>query len=195
MKNENSAVIAEQAEIGKQVTLQKNEFTFKMVGLSDFKFEIHEHYITPKQPFNGITKTQCNQEGCTITVVAGRSQSKEVANWFKLKIGQGSAIGCASFDRLPDKLNFAFIGTMSFSHKGRTYTGHDIVLAQGHNARSRNNWWIGGSNMSTITNVPVPHLAAIAQNFTYAGFLIAKVDFVTLLEQVSHLDMGLIDIL
>jgi 1-phosphatidylinositol phosphodiesterase len=188
----------EDDDVGPLAVARPNEFTFNMVGLSNMKFDITDHSITANQAgtWHGITKIDCGDKGCTLTVKAGRKASKDVAEWFKAQIKPGSAIGCASYDTLPGELNFAFTGTMSFDHKGRHYVGEKIVLAQGHSGRSRNNWWIGGPNLSQITNVPIVHLAAAAQTFYYTNIisLPAKVTFVTFLEQVSSMNMGVIDL-
>lgn len=178
-------------------TPQDNEFTFNMVGISGLRFEISGHSITKGQEgtWGGITGYSCDGQQCTMTVRAGRKASKEVAGWFKSAIGGGSATGCGSFDKLPGELNFAFKGDLSFSHKGRTYSGRDVVLAQGYNARSRNNWWIGGPNMSQLIEWPTPHLGIVSQTFTCDGIIPAKVFFLTVLEQISSLDMGLVDLI
>ena len=51
---------------------------------------------------------------------------------------------------MPEELNFAFKGNMSFTFNGKTYSGENVVLAQGSNKHG-SNWWIGGPDMS-------PHL-------------------------------------
>ena len=183
-----------------EATIPTNEFTLVMPGLSKLNFEIHSYSITSGQPWKGIFKIECNDEGCTMFVEAGRKGSEETARWFKEAIAvsssqPGSAIGTDSFDALPDKLNFAFKGTMSFHHQEKTYTGNDIVIAQGHNARSRNNWWIGGPNMSIIAAVP-GFMAGIAQNFKPKPGIIpvAKVTFMTSIGNVSSMQVGVIGV-
>ncbi|NHN27870.1 hypothetical protein FIA58_019505 [Flavobacterium jejuense] len=170
-----------------------NEFKLKMIGLSDFNFTVTDHYITSGQPWDGVT-TSTNNKGTTITAKAGRKASKETADWFKESIKNGSAIGCQTIDKLPTKLNFAFKGTMSFSHGGNSYLGENIVLAQGSTAGSRNNWWIGGSNMSTITDLPAGILSIIAQNFNQGKLLKAKVTFTVAIGDVSSMSMSIISI-
>lgn len=179
-------------DLSAKETPRDNEFTFKMAGISKLAFDMKEHSITEGQPWKGITGYGCNQERCTLTVKAGRKASKEVADWFKKNIGGGSAMGCGSFDKLPQQLNFAFKGTLSFSHQGVVYSGQDVVLAQGHNARSRNNWWVGGANMSQLINWPIPHIGIASQTFTHSGVVPAKVFFSTMLEQISSVDMGFV---
>ncbi len=173
-------------------TIRDNEFSFLMTGLSNFKFEIQDYCITDGQPWEGIDKIECGDTQCTINVRAGRKGSDKVSNWFKDKIKGGSAIGCDTYDSLPGSLNFAFIGKMSFTHGGKKYSGENIVIAQGHNARSRNNWWIGGKEMAEITKIEVVQVAAIAQTFKQDKILPCKVFFATSIGHVSSMNMGLV---
>lgn len=177
-------------DISAQAVLRTNEFSLKMTGLIDMEFDIEDYCITGGQPWEGLTGIQCTREGCTFAVKAGRKGSKEVATWFKEKIGNGSAIGCSTYDRLPEKLNFAFVGTMSFIHRKKNYVGKEIVIGQGHSTRSRNNWWIGGPHMSEMVNIPAGHLAASKQNF-YVGILPSFVIFSTFFN-VSSMNMGIV---
>ena len=186
-------------EVGAKI--RTNKFKLVMPRLSKLNFEIHSYSITSGQPWKGISKIECNDEGCTMFVEAGRKGSKATAQWFKEAIAvsssqPGSAIGTDSFDALPDKLNFAFKGTMSFHHQGKTYTGNNIVIAQGHNSRSRNNWWIGGPNMSIITRLPILVTAGIAQNFKpKPGIIpIAKVTFMATFRNISSMQVGVVGV-
>lgn len=173
-------------------TIRTNEFTLEMSGLSNLKFDIQSHFITDGQPWEGISKIQCSDTGCTMYVEAGRKGSSETADWFKSAINPGSAIGCDTYDTLPEELNFAFKGTMTFDHGGKTYTGKDIVIAQGSTI-VRNNWWIGGPHMSVLTNIPNV-LAAAAQTVKTSGLLPAKATFTTSLGDVSSMQLGIIEI-
>ena len=182
-------------EIGELAKEHPNDFTFKMLGITDAKFEITSHKITKDQPWSGLSEITCNDKGCKLIIKAGRQKSKEVANWFKDEVRGGAAIGCGSYDVLPGELNFACKGTFSFKHRNQWYSGQDLVLAQGRNARSRNNWWVGGPNMSQLVSLPIPHTAAAAQTFTVDAFpWMSKVFFSTILEQINDVDMGLIDL-
>ena len=178
-------------------TIRTNRFELKMAGLSNLKFELQtdkSYCITEGQPWEGISKIECSSDGCTLFVEAGRKKSKQVADWFIKTIESGSAIGCDSYDTLPDELNFAFIGTMSFDHRGNTYTGKDIVIAQGSRVWSRNNWWIGGPNMSTFAIVG-PGITGIAgQNFTGKLKIPAKVTFTTSIGEAYTVKVGVIGI-
>ncbi|WP_445710114.1 hypothetical protein [Flavobacterium sp.] len=170
-----------------------NKFELKMVGLSDFNFTVTDYHITDGQPWDGIT-TSSNKKEAIITVKAGRKGSEPTAKWFKTAIGNGSAIGCQTIDKLPTELNFAFKGTMSFSHGKDLFVGKDIVLAQGSTAGSRNNWWIGGPNMSTMADLPAGILSIIAQTFSQGKLLKAKVTFTVAIGDVSSMAMSIISI-
>ena len=180
--------------MSKQVdaTIRSNEFTLQMSGLSNLKFELTGHSITSGQPWEGISKIECNSSGCTMTVMAGRKDSGATASWFADAIKPGSAIGCTTIDTMPEELNFAFKGNMSFDHGGKTYTGNDIVIAQGSTDSFRNNWWIGGSNMSVIAATP-PFASAEAQTFKVKAIIpIAKVTFAATITDVSTVHVGVI---
>lgn len=175
-----------------------NKFTLKMVGLSDFKFTVGDtknvdYNITKGQPWSGVT-TITKDDSAIITVKAGRKKSSDVAKWFKEATGNGSAIGCQTIDKLPSKLNFACKGTMSFTHGGKSYSGVDIIIAQGSTAALRNNWWIGGPNMTTINDFPAGILSIIGQNFNQGNLLKAKVTFTVFAGDVSSMSMNIISI-
>ncbi|CAL2092180.1 conserved hypothetical protein [Tenacibaculum sp. 190524A05c] len=175
-----------------------NNFELKMVGLSNFSFTVGnsnktDYAITEGQPWGGVT-TKTNKVGAIITVKAGRKKSSKVAEWFTDAIGNGSAIGCQTIDKLPTKLNFACKGTMSFTHGGKLYTGEDIIIAQGSTAAARNNWWIGGPNMTTINDFPAGVLSIIGQNFSQGKLLKAKVTFTVFAGNVSSMSMNIISI-
>ena len=131
-----------------------------------------------------------------MTVMAGRKGSKETAEWFADAIKPGSAIGCSTIDPMPKKLNFAFKGNMSFSQGGQTYSGKDIVIAQGHTGDDHNNWWIGGPNMAVMASIP-PFASSEAQTFNYKDKglpLSAKVTFSATMTDVYTVHVGIISL-
>lgn len=173
-------------------TSHDNQFTLSMTGMSNLQFQISGHSITSGQPWSGITSITCNGDGsCTMNVEAGRKASAEVAAWFQAQVGNGSAIGTNTIDKMPTDLNFAFVGQMTFSHGGNTYTsakGGSIVIAQGSGG-GRNNWWLGGPGLSGVS---VSGLGgAIGQNFNH-GIIPSKVFFVVTPGEVSSMNMGLL---
>ncbi|MGY6217825.1 phosphatidylinositol-specific phospholipase C domain-containing protein [Methylolobus aquaticus] len=81
-----------------------------------------------------------------IQVTIGRKGSADVANYFNSNLYDGAiadeVIG-AAMDNTPGDLNFCIRGGLTIS--GKTY---DILLGQGHNSLSQNNWWIGGPDLT-----------------------------------------------
>lgn len=172
--------------------LEKNEFVLKMVNPVDFSFDVQDYDLTTGQ-WGGVTSSW-DETGATITVRADRHDSIETANWFKEAIDDGSAVGCQTSDALPAKLNFAFKGTMSFTHGGQRFQAWDFVIAQGHTGFQRNNWWIGGRHMAvpidlagvaTIATQPVGH--RIMGKFMPNGVVI----FSVIVSDVSSMNMGI----
>jgi len=146
--------------------MKNNDVVFENPGISGMKFEVKNH-DAGKSGFKGVTNIVCKNGKCTITVKADRKGQTSVANSFKNDAitAQGGVIACDSDALLPSKLNFWIKGTLSFDLGGKTYTGEDVVLAQGSNARLRNNWWIGGPTVKVITRIK-PSITSIA-NQTY----------------------------
>lgn len=172
--------------------LEKNDFRLKMVNPCDFSFDVQEYDLLSGQ-WGGVTCVS-DETGATITVRADRDGSKETANWFKKAIADGSAVGCQTTDALPEKLNFAFKGTLSFTHGGQRFQAWDVVIAQGHTTFERNNWWIGGRHMAvpidiagvaTIATQPVGH--KIMGKFMPNGVVI----FSVIVTDVSSMNMGI----
>ena len=189
----NFDIMSEQKSVDEvEATIRTNEFTLQMSGLSNLKFEDSDHSITSGQPWHGISKIKCNDSGCTMYVNAGRKNSAAPADWFARAVEPGSAIGCTTTDTMPKKLNFAFKGNMSFDHRGQTFTGEDIVIGQGSTDSFRNNWWIGGQNMSVIASAP-PFASSEAQTFNVNAFPFkAKVTFSATIADVSTVHVGVI---
>ncbi|MCQ2195364.1 MAG: hypothetical protein MJZ28_10500 [Paludibacteraceae bacterium] len=114
---------------------------------------------------------------CTITIDAGRKGSEEVAKSFANEVRQYQTIATDNHDsdRMPDKLNFYVKGKMTIKNieddekedgeddkkkdknddkKKDKRTDKpfvaDVILAQGHNAKGRNNWWFASENMVAL---------------------------------------------
>ncbi|NQY65347.1 MAG: hypothetical protein HRT38_16845 [Alteromonadaceae bacterium] len=161
--------------------IHDNEFYLNMSGIANFQFEVSEHCITTGQTWGGVSTKTLPEQG-EIIVKAGRSGSEEVAKWFKDKVFQGSSLGCSSSSSLPKKLNFAFIGTMSFEHTQKTYIVENVVIGQGHS--TRNTWWIGGPEMTGI-DTPIMGGILCATNHP-----LARVCFSELLTSINKMSMG-----
>ncbi|MDX2080153.1 MAG: PEP-CTERM sorting domain-containing protein [Terrimicrobiaceae bacterium] len=104
--------------------------------------------ITEGQPWDGTVTAVTNSTNsslCTLTINAGRKNSTEPADFFKNATSGGAMGGWDVISNAPDKLNFAFVGTLSFDLEGTTYSYY-IALGQG-NQGAINNWWLGGPEM------------------------------------------------
>lgn len=122
----------------------------------EFVFEktADTYCITDGQPLSEVICTNDSPNSWKLRIKAGRKGSKEVAEWYKNQVGIDHSVTTDNYDNMPDKLNFAVKGTMKITS---TVLGNevifecsDLVIAQGHNARSRNNWWIGHKQMNSI---------------------------------------------
>ena len=129
------------------VTQRDNDVYFALTGVQAFSFTDSQNSVHSKQPWGGVTSnvSRPGAEG-QIRIKAGREGSKAVAQWFKSKVGAGQTLVCDSKGNLPDELNFAAEGTLTFSVGGKTIICNDVLVGQGHFA-SANNWWMGGPAM------------------------------------------------
>lgn len=122
----------------------------------EFVFEktIDNYSITGGQPFSGVSCVKDSPNSWKLCVKAGRKGSEKVADWFKTQVGVNHSVATDNYDDMPDNLNFAVKGTMKITStvlkKEVIFECPDLVIAQGHNARSRNNWWIGHQKMNSI---------------------------------------------
>eukprot|EP00486_Rosalina_sp_Unknown_P014010 CAMPEP_0201581774 /NCGR_PEP_ID=MMETSP0190_2-20130828/75298_1 /ASSEMBLY_ACC=CAM_ASM_000263 /TAXON_ID=37353 /ORGANISM="Rosalina sp." /LENGTH=158 /DNA_ID=CAMNT_0048020433 /DNA_START=183 /DNA_END=659 /DNA_ORIENTATION=- len=112
-----------------------------------------DYCITSGQPWDGVTSSNNDaKDRGVIEVKAGRKGSKDVAKWFREQLDGGQSLGINSgggSSSQPEKLNFAFKGTMSFTVGTNKYSA-DCVMGQGHYAFN-NNWWIGGKAWSSTS--------------------------------------------
>ena len=84
----------------------------------------------------------------SISFYVGRRGSRQVADFWKSNFKSSES----TFNHDPDRLNFAFLGTLTLNLTGGvleehedTYTIDDVGIAQGSSLLS-NNWWFGGKN-------------------------------------------------
>lgn len=169
--------------------LRENEFTLSMAGVHDFVFQLDEYCITSGQPWEGVSTDETSDSG-TIIVKAGRKGSKDVAEWFKDKVEDGSLIGCSSSSKYPEKLNFAFTGTLSFTHSNKSIKCEKVLIAQGHS--TRNTWWLGGSEM---TGMDTPFGGVIISPIKgYISSPLGRLIFASYVGQISSMEMGFISL-
>jgi len=93
--------------------------------------------ITSGQPYGGLS---CS--GDTITIMAGRDNSKGVATSFKSGLTGGNMF-CSdgSCGSTPDQLNFYVTMDITMTVGGQELTLKSLRIGQGHYAFT-NNWWI-----------------------------------------------------
>jgi len=170
-------------------TIRDNHVQLSLTGLKIISFDVTDHSISDGQPYEGVT-VEGNDK---LNVRAGRHGSEKVAKWFRDKASTGAVIACDTFDSYPGKLNFAVYGKLTFEFSGKTWTVQNVLLAQGHNARSRNNWWMGGPNMEG--GAVKPFIGAIVSSAAVNGWPTAKAGFIAPPGSVSHFDVIAVSIL
>jgi hypothetical protein len=136
-------------------TYRSNKVTMKSdaVNFISGSYQITDFKITSGQDsdnhiFSGKTDS-FTRSNPTMTYSIGRKGTSDVADWFTARISSSQN----TFNHDPGKLNFAFIGTLTFKILidgiSSTYIFENIALAQGHKSSS-NNWWFGGKKCSNI---------------------------------------------
>lgn len=169
-------------------TERDNYVQLSLTGIKIVSFEEEDHCVSSGQPYDGVSVASDDK----IEIKAGRHGTSEVAAWFKNQSSGGVVIGCDTDDQYPSKLNFAVLGTLTFEFTGKTYVVKKMLLAQGHNARDRNNWWTGGPKMQGGSVDPWVG-AAIATAYEKKGILpIGKVAFIADVFDVSKFNLGVI---
>ena len=132
-------------------------FTTQQSGahIISLRFTIMDYAITNRQDPDGkIQKGQVcswfNEEGKgNFTFQVDRKKSLSIANFWK----NNFAASKSTFGHHPDKLNFAFYGTLDINMNGSMYRIEKFGLAQGQAAGVLNNWWITVVEAQPI-NVP-----------------------------------------
>ncbi len=131
--------------------------------------------ITQGQPFDEEIKTgEGNKQNCLI-IRAGRKASYNNAAWVKkMQLERGlswipdsATASSRASDPLPDKLNFAFIGTLYYERMGLFYRCENVIIGQGHYF-GINNFWVFSNNQEE------PHSLACYDLAGYKYFLYIK---------------------
>lgn len=133
-----------------------NIFIFKISDIKEMKFVYKDHSITDgKFKPEGISLEKTKDKYIfRLSIKADRHGSEKVAKWFKNEIKDKPAGACDSHDKLPEKLNFAVKGDLILTHfSGEEVNLSNLIIAQGHNARLRNNWWIGSPDFESSTEI------------------------------------------
>ncbi|EJD48873.1 hypothetical protein AURDEDRAFT_122415 [Auricularia subglabra TFB-10046 SS5] len=109
---------------------------------------VNEYKVTSGQDPKGhiaVGQVRSFDRSGSLMFSVGRKGSGDVANWFKSRIPPGQN----TFGNNPDKLNFAFVGTLTIVLAGGNLNGEEYFsipgasFAQGHTLAA-NNWWFGG---------------------------------------------------
>ncbi|KAJ9462179.1 hypothetical protein DIPPA_05572 [Diplonema papillatum] len=121
-------------------TLHDNYVYWDTSGsVSVVSYTLTEYAVTSGQPWGGI-----GWAGNMIDVKAGRSGSDNVARVFVNGLNPSCVLATISGpDQLPETLNFATFGNITFNLNGASTSCGDFRLAQGH-VVGINNWWMGG---------------------------------------------------
>ena len=143
-------------------TVRSNVVHFHAINMKNLKITpLGEYSITKGQPWKGVKEKVVSDQDFELEVQAGRVKSEQVSKWFREMIKDGFAVGCNTSASLPSKLNFAFNTKISFTYRDLGYVSNDVIIAQG-NASSRNNWWIGGENLTRFKGYrDLPYLVEI----------------------------------
>ncbi|QSH41055.1 phosphatidylinositol-specific phospholipase C [Lentisphaerota bacterium ZTH] len=97
-----------------------------------------EYSITGGQPFD---TPSWDGNASALKVPAGRKKTSGVANWL-LDRSQTALIYCRTAEgNKPKELNFAFSANINIDG-----TYYSVVIGQGSDGLSHNNWWIGSSS-------------------------------------------------
>lgn len=141
--------------------MHDNIVRFRISKVKDLEFKYIEHEISNGKHLDTDIKTKLSKDGLewNMCIKADRHGSDSVAKWFKDQITNygtqsGAAIGCDTYDAMPGSLNFAVKGDLIATEPdGHKITIPNIIIAQGNNARSRNNWWIGGADLENAVDI------------------------------------------
>ena len=173
-------------------TQHDNHVKLNLTGIEIQSFDVTDHSITDGQPYGGVTVSGDDE----LVVKAGRSGSGSdgVAGWFKTTAKNGEVIGCDIDVNYPSNLNFGIYGTLTFKLAGKIFVVKDLILAQGHNARDRNNWWLGGPHMEGGSVHPIAG-AAVATAYEKSGKIpIGKVGFIAPPLCIAHFDLVVVSL-
>ncbi|MFJ4373614.1 hypothetical protein ACIP1T_13470 [Pseudomonas japonica] len=171
-------------------TERDNQLSFKKTGITAASYKVLDHSITSGQPFDGV-KVQPASDGIDFDFYAGRKGNKSNAEWFKNHASGGAAIATEDFDSWPSELNFATLGTLTFTLNGKIYVADNLLIAQGHSSRDRNNWWIASAKGEQVVgDNPIYQMLLVP----VSGWVIGKLKFQAVVGQVSNFSMDLLSV-
>lgn len=124
----------------------------------------------------GNTQWFTGPKSSTISYSIGRKGSDDVSNWWSNHVGDSSH---NTFNHEPDKLNFAFIGTLTLSETfipgdtSNDWVLDGIAIGQGSSGSS-NNWWFGGTNCQYVNDATNTVICPGTQGNQTAYFLFQR---------------------
>ena len=135
------------------MTIHDNEVLFYTGKDIQMEFELTNQVSTDGQEFDKktlFTLEAIDEEKSIwkLTIKAGRKGSSDVATKFGKEVSRHQVIAtdCTDNAHMPDELNFYIEGKLTLTNQDGTFEA-DVLIGQGHNARSRNNWWFGSKTM------------------------------------------------
>lgn len=138
------------------MTIHDNELLFYTGKNVQMKLDVLDKVIASGQEFADsnpiiLDATTDDDSIWKLTIRAGRKGSSEVADKFKSEVSRHQVIAtdCTDEAHMPDKLNFYVKGTLTMTNEDGSFSA-DILVGQGHNARSHNNWWFGSERMVSV---------------------------------------------
>ena len=153
------------------VTQHSNTFNITLgSGVTSLSFEPNNsaYSVTSGQPWGGVTGCSVTSGTCVITVLAGRSKSSAVAQWFGSQNFPAMCVfGCSGISNLavPSELNFAFNGSLVVNG-----VGNGVTIGQGSDGAGANNWWIANSaavSCNAQSDLFINDLWSASQNAAY----------------------------
>lgn len=171
-------------------TERDNDLAFKKTGITTAVYDVSSHSITSGQPYDGVS-TSAASDGINFVFHAGRKNNSSNASWFKSRASGGNAIATEDFDSWPSDLNFATVGTLTFTHEGKKVVVENLVIGQGHTARDRNNWWVASpKGQQVVGSNPIYQALLIPAKVN--GLPTVAVKFEAVVGQVSNFSMEVV---
>ncbi len=123
----------------------ENNVYFKGDGsITSIGFELEDHIVSKKQPFDGITWKAINDNKLKIDVKAGRHKTEPCANFYKNFVNNNkkNMMHSRGGDAAPKELNFAFTGVLTINGKP-----FNVCIGQGRTS-DHNNWHLASPDLS-----------------------------------------------
>ena len=185
-------------------TMRENKLYLQIATIESMRFVTKACIASDGQPIENAVQCQISEDGISwvLTFKAGRHGSEKVAEQFIQYVTDGgnttgATIACETGESKPEKLNFAFLGDLYIKKRGddHEYVGEDVVIAQGHNKRDANNWWLGGRNMVNLIDAKV--IKGVEQTFNVVDAILPGIyllGFMPYMSEPNRFTISYIDI-